>query len=461
MTARENRWRILFAVLVGAIICPLDISIVNINLPVIADFFSVNPSQVAWVSISYLLMLTTLLLPLGRLGDIIGFKRLYLRGLLIFLFMSLACGLSLNFPMLVIFRTLQAIGASITMALSPAIITAIFPSEERGRALGLNALAIALGLTIGPSLGGFLSDLLSWRSIFFLNLPIGLTAYSLCRSLLPDETGEKEEFDSLGASLSFSSILTFLLFISWFEKVNRHPTFLTLLLTSSFLFAFFLYHEGRVAKPMLDLSLFKNPIFSLALTSAFLNFFAQYILIFSLPFYLQRVLLLSAGQAGGVMTILPLTVLVVAPFAGWLSDKIGHKYPVLLGLSLCTISALLLTVLSPSSSRADVVWRLALLGLGTGIFQSPNNNAIMGSVERTKLGIAGAVLATIRNAGMVFGLSTARAVFSWRFEIYSSLDLPHPFFLSLKDTFFSAGLISSLNLLLALPMLPLRRKLDL
>jgi len=457
MTVRENRWHILFALLIGVIMGPLDASIVNINLPVIADFFSVPPSRVAWVSISYLLMLSTLLLPFGRLGDILGFKKLYLRGLLLFVFMSLCCGLSPSFPMLVISRGLQAIGAGITMSLATAIITAVFPSEERGRALGFNALAVALGLAIGPSLGGFLGDLFSWRSIFLVNLPLGLIAYFLCRRLLPEEAARKrEEFDLLGAFLSFISLLLLLLFISEGTKAGWNVPLSLLLIGIAF--SLFVYQERRVQKPMLDLSLFKNPIFSLALSSAFLNFLTQYVLIFSLPFYLQRVLLYSASRAGGIMTAFPLTVLLVAPFAGWLSDKIGHKLPSLLGLFLCTLSAFLISRLTPAASGFDVAWRLSLYGLGTGIFQSPNNSAVMGSVGREKLGIAGAILATIRNAGMVFGLSSASAVLSWRLNIYSTLKLGNALFLSLKDTCFFAGLVSSLSVLLALATFFVRKK---
>lgn len=462
LSAQGKRWRILFAVLIGVIMGPLDISIVNINLPVIADFFAVPAPDVAWVSISYLLMLSALLLPFGRLGDILGFKKLYLRGMIIFVFMSACCALSVNFPMLVISRALQALGAGITMSLAPAIITAVFPPEERGRALGFYALIVALGLAIGPSLGGFFSELFTWRSIFLINLPIGLTAYYLCKHLLPNDEKEGKEgkFDFVGAILSFGSLSLLLTSISAGGRLENRVLFLVILLIGLFLFSLFIYHQSSTSKPILDLSLFRNPVFSLALGCAFLNYFTQYILVFAIPFYLQRVLQYSPSQAGGIMTTLPLSVLVVAPFAGWLSDKIGHRYPAVLGLSLCALSAFLLSTLIPSSSKSDVVWRLALYGLGTGIFQSPNNSAIMGSAEKDKLGIAGAILATLRNAGMVFGLGTASAILSWRLGIYHSIHLSDAFFLSLRDTFFSAGIVSSLTIFLALATFFIKRNLD-
>ncbi|MBC7329219.1 MFS transporter [bacterium] len=451
MIERTDRWRILFALLLGVIMGPIDISIVNINLPLIAETFSVPAYRIAWVSISYLLMLSTLLLPFGRLGDMFGFKKLYLSGLLIFTLISLICALSPSFLFLVISRGLQAVGAGITMSLAPAIITAIFPPNERGRALGLYALSVALGLAIGPSLGGFLGSLFGWRSIFLANIPFGILAFSLNLKLLPEE-GKKEKaiFDYLGASLSFTFLLSLLLFITEAPKFGFNSPFLILLFLGFLLIYVLIKWEGIFPAPLIDLSLFRNRVFSLAISSAFLNYLTQYILILSLPFYLQRILNYSAKDAGALMTAFPLTTLFVAPLAGWLSDKIGHRVPALLGLSLCTLAAFLFSFLTPNDEKTSIIWRLSLYGLGTGLFQSPNNSAVMGAVGRKRLGIGGGILATVRNMGMVFGLGTASAVLSWRLKLYSSLNLQNPFFLSLRDAFLSAGLISGITVILAI-----------
>jgi EmrB/QacA subfamily drug resistance transporter len=450
MKERADRWRILFALLLGVIMGPIDISIVNINLPLIAESLSVPPYRIAWVSISYLLMLSTLLLPFGRLGDMFGFKKLYLSGVLIFTFLSLICALSPSFLFLVISRGLQAIGAGITMSLAPAIITAIFPARERGRALGFNALSVALGLAIGPSLGGFLSYLFGWRSIFLANIPIGILTFFLNLRLLPEEgKKEKAEFDFLGASLSFTSLLALLLFISEGTKLGFNFPFLILFLLSLLLIYALIKWEGIFPEPLIDFSLFRNRVFSLAISSAFLNFLTQYILILSLPFYLQRILHYSAKDAGALMTAFPLTTLFIAPLAGWLSDKIGHRLPALFGLSLCTAAAILLSFLTPKEGKISIIWRLSLYGLGTGLFQSPNNSAVMGAVARERLGIGGGILATVRNMGMVFGLGIASAIISWRLDLYSLLKLQNAFFLSLRDACLMAGLISCITVILS------------
>ena len=451
MYERKERWRILFALLLGVIMGPIDISIVNINLPLIAESFSIPPYRIAWVSMSYLLMLSTLLLPFGRLGDMFGFKKLYLSGVLIFSFLSFICALSPSFLFLVISRGLQALGAGIMMSLAPAIITAIFPSYERGRALGLYALSVALGLAVGPSLGGFLGYIFGWRYIFLVNIPVGILTFSLNHKLLPEE-GKKEKaiFDFLGASLSFASLLSLLLFITEAPKFSFNFPFFIFLFLSLLLIYALIKWEGVFPNPLIDLSLFRNRVFSIALSSALLNYLTQYILVFSLPFYLQRILHYSAKDAGAIMTALPLTTLFVAPLAGWLSDKIGHRLPALLGLTLCTAAAFLLSSLASKEEKVSIIWRLSLYGLGTGLFQSPNNSAVMGAVTKERLGIGGGILATIRNIGMVFGLGAASAIISWRLEIYSLLNLQNAFFLSLRDTCLTAGLISCVTVILAI-----------
>ncbi len=430
---------------------PLDASIVNVNFPVIAKAFGVGAGVVGWVSISYLLALSSSLLFFGRLGDIYGFKGLYLKGLLIFTGMSLMCSLSWNFASLVSLRCLQAIGASITMSLAPAIITAVFPSHERGRALGLNALAIALGLAIGPTLGGLLAGSVGWRSIFWVNLPVGLIAYFLLQGILPPLEGRgQEEMDWWGFSLLFVGLAVFLTFL------NRAPARMDDIhlwfwgLLGCLLLGTFVYLEGRTSSPLMDISLFKNPIFSLANASALLNFATQYMIIFASPFYLQRVEGLSPQRTGVIMTLFPLMVLLVAPFSGALSDRIGHKLPASLGLVLCSLSAFSFHFLGSGQGGRDIMWRLSLFGLGTGIFQSPNNNAVMGSVPRHRLGVAGGVLATMRNVGMVLGLSLGGAIIQAREKFYITIHEKQAFLLALKDVYLGAFLLSLLALSLTL-----------
>lgn len=409
--AYRRRWRVLAAVMLGAVMGPLDASIVYIALPVIAGAFAVDPATVGWVSLAYLLVLGSFLLPLGRLGDMYGFKGLFLAGQLLFVAASALCGLAPSLGELIACRAVQAAGAGLTMAMSPAIITATFPAQERGRALGINAMAVATGLALGPGLGGLLVDVLGWRAIFFVNVPLGLAAHWWCRRVVPSGgPARRQRFDWAGAVLAFVGLGSLLLFASRGGAYGwRGPVWLLGAAAVGGLGGL-LVAERRVPEPMLDLTLFRSRVFAAGNGAALLNFMTQYVIVFVTPFYLQQVLAYSAARAGAAMTAFPLTVLVVAPLAGMLSDKLGQRWLAFAGSLLCTVAALALHSLVAQTGMLDLMWRLSLFGLGTGLFQSPNNSAIMGSVPWARLGIAGGMLATTRNVGMALGMALAGVV---------------------------------------------------
>lgn len=438
-----TRWRILTAVLLGSIMGPIDASVVYIAIPVIARDFGADPATIGWVSMAYLLVLGSLLLAFGRMGDIFGFKRVFLAGLLTFVLTSALCGLAPNLGALILLRALQAGGAGMMMAMAPAIITAVFPPQERGRALGMNGMVIALGLAMGPSLGGLLVDTLGWRAIFFVNVPIGIAAYLWCRYLLPELRGEKRQrFDWPGAALAFCGLGALLLSVSRGEAYNWSWPILALGLAALFLLGWFVVVEKRSPEPMLDLKLFHSRAFAAGNLAALLNFMTQYVIVFLTPFLLQQAMALSAGRAGATMTAFPLTVLVVAPLAGALSDRIGQRGLAFAGSLICTIAALLLAGLGQDSGTGDVAWRLSLFGLGTGLFQSPNNSAVMGSVPRFRLGIAGGVLAATRNVGMVLGIALGGAILTARQAAYLHLEPIGAFLAALREAYLAAVLVS-------------------
>ncbi|HHW43473.1 MAG TPA: MFS transporter [Desulfotomaculum sp.] len=444
-----RRWYILAAVLLGGIMGPIDASIVYIAMPAIGGFFSADPATVGWISMSYLLVLGSFLLSFGRMGDIWGFKRLFLVGLLVFVATSALCGLAPGLGWLVFLRALQATGAGMTMAMSPAIITASFPPNERGRALGMNGMAVALGLALGPTLGGLLVDTLGWRAIFYVNIPIGMAAYFWCRQILPDvQSRQRQAFDWPGSLLAFFGLGALLLFASRGQALNWSWPILLLGLAAVVLLVWFIRLEKRIDEPMLDLKLFQNRTFSAGNGAALLNFMTQYIIVFLTPFLLQQLMGYSAGRAGATMTAFPLTVLVVAPLAGALSDKIGQRGLAFLGSLICTLAAAALSDLGQPAGPADVAWRLSLFGLGTGLFQSPNNSAVMGAVPRHRLGIAGGVLSTTRNVGMVLGIALGGAVLSAR-QVFHTGGL-NPFLSALQDAYLVAMLLSLVATLVCL-----------
>lgn len=438
-----GKWVILAAVLFGSIMGPIDASVVYIALPAISEYFSVEPAMVGWVSMAYLLVLGCFVLPFGRLGDMFGFKRLFLGGLLVFVVTSALCGLAPSLPALILLRALQAAGAGMTMAMAPAIITAAFPPQERGRALGMNGMVVALGLAIGPSLGGFLVEAFSWQAIFFANIPIGTAAFFWCRGVLPGVRRQaRSSFDWPGALLAFFGLGALLLFASRGQAAGW--SWYTLLLGGGglvLLWGFFIV-ESRTPEPMLDLTLFRHRVFSAGNAASLLHFMTQYIIIFVTPFYLQQVLTYPAGRAGIAMTAFPLTVLVVAPLSGALSDRVGQRGLAFLGCFFCTAGAWALAGLDQQAAPLDIAWRLGLFGLGTGVFQSPINSAIMGAVPKFRLGIAGGVLATTRNIGMVLGIALGGAVLAVREAAYLAAGRGEAFLGGLQDAYVVAAAFS-------------------
>lgn len=393
----------------------LDGSVVNTVLPIIRQSLSSEVAAIQWVITTYLLVVSGLLLSVGRLGDMRGHKLMYVAGFGVFVLSSALCGLAASVPALIGFRGVQAVGAAMLMANSPAILTRNFAPTRRGQVLGLQATMTYLGLTVGPSLGGWLATHLGWRSIFYINVPVGALALFLSIRFIPlDVPAEHPEPFDLTGALTFMAGLVTLLF-----GLNRgaawgwtSPAILALLGLAGVLLAVFVLVERRVAYPMLDLTLFRSRLFSAATLSALLNYICLYSITFLLPFYLIQGRGLDAAQAGLVLTAQPLVMAIAAPISGTLSDRIGSRLPGTVGMLALATGLFLLSRLEAQSPLANVVMALLVTGLGIGIFISPNTSALMGSAPRHRQGIASGILATARNVGMVLGVGLAGAIFS-------------------------------------------------
>jgi EmrB/QacA subfamily drug resistance transporter len=357
---------------------------------------------------------------------------------------------------LIAFRVVQALGAGMMMAAGPAIITAAFPPYERGKALGINGMMVGVGLALGPVLGGILVWSLGWRSIFFINLPIGIIGTWWAMRVLPRGTRQmSRQFDILGAATLGTTLFGFLLVLSRGEAWGwRSLPVLLLTLLGIVTFIWFLRIENRASDPMVDLSLFRIQLFTAANVSALLNFMAQFSVTFLMPFYLQQTLGLPANKAGLTLLAMPALMLFMAPLAGILSDKYGSRMLAPLGMGVITVALYLLGNLGMTSGTSDIVWRLALIGLGAGIFQSPNNSAIMGSVPRERLGLASGMLATMRNIGMVLGIAVSGAVFTVRYAHYlQALVQPamaEAYLLAVRDSFRVGAVLALLGVLTSL-----------
>ncbi|PIU27362.1 MFS transporter [Candidatus Aquicultor secundus] len=410
-TKSNYHWYVLATVFVGTFMGPLDSSIVNIAIPSLTKYFSVGITTVEWVVMAYLLTTSSLLLSTGRLGDMVGHKRIYIIGFLTFTAASALCGISGSVQQLVFFRVVQAVGATCMFSSSPAILTDAFPTE-RGKALGLISISVAIGLTVGPTLGGFIVHNFGWRWIFFVNIPIGIIASIMAAFILKEsKLPTVKRFDFAGATTAFLALFSVLLALSMGDKWGwRSSSTIGLLLAAVVFAAAFLYFENKVEEPMLDLSLFRIRLFTTANISALINYASLFIATFLTPFYLRDVFGESIQTTGLVLTVIPLFIGLVAPISGTLSDKIGSRMLSSLGLTINALALLGLSRTSVSTGILPVALFLGLFGFGAGLFQSPNSSAIMGAVPRHRLGIAAGMQATMRSVGMVLGVAMAGAI---------------------------------------------------
>jgi EmrB/QacA subfamily drug resistance transporter len=393
----------------------LDGSVVNTILPVVRGAFGSDVATVEWVVTVYLLVVSGLLLSFGRLGDLRGHKAMYVSGFVVFVGSSALCGLAPSVEALVAFRGVQALGAAMLFANGPAILTTNFPASQRGQALGLQATMTYLGLTVGPALGGFLADSLGWRSVFYINVPVGILAVALSARFIPRDQPEERRgrFDVAGALVFLLGLVALLLSLNQGHNWGwtSIPT-LGLFAAAVAFVAIFLAIERRVASPMLDLHLFASRVFSASSASAVLNYVCLYSIAFLMPFYLIQGRGLSPAQAGLILTAQPLVMAVTAPLAGTLSDRIGSRALSVAGMVILGIGLLLLSRLGARSPYWQVAGSLIVVGLGIGVFISPNTSALMGAAPRNRQGIAAGVLATARNVGMVLGIGLAGAIFT-------------------------------------------------
>jgi EmrB/QacA subfamily drug resistance transporter len=412
----RRKWWIFAAVGIGTFMSALDGSVVNTILPVIRTHFNSDVATVEWVVVVYLLVVSSLLLTFGRLGDMRGHKNLYVTGFLIFVAASAVCGLASSAAMLVAARGVQALGAAMLFANSPAILTKAFPPQQRGQALGMQATMTYLGLTVGPSLGGWLAQAFSWRAVFYINVPVGLLAFALSLANIAAETHDPahhERFDGLGALLFSAGLVALLLGLNQGHAWGwDSPAVLVCLVGAAALLGSFLWLEGRTHAPMLDLSLFRVRLFSASTASAVLNYICLYSVLFLMPFYLIQGRGLNPAQAGLLLTAQPIVMAIAAPLSGSLSDRIGSRLLSTAGMAILAAGLFLLSRLGPGSPTGWIVGSLAVTGLGTGIFISPNTSALMGSAPRNRQGIASGILATARNVGMVLGIGLAGAIFT-------------------------------------------------
>ncbi len=355
---------VLAVVLLAVAMSNLDQSIVGVALPTIRQTYATDVGMVQWVVLAYQLAIVGVLLIAGRLTDRIGARRIFLTGLTIFTLASVLCAVALTIQQLVVFRGVQGTGAAMLLVTGQALLTDAYPAAQRGSAMSYMHMAVAVGLTAGPSLGGFLIAVASWRAIFLINIPLGVVGLWLAWRHLPTSTAR--------------------------------PT----------------------TSPPMSISAFRSWPLLAGILAAFFTFVALAANMFLIPFALQPLMGLTAAQAGLVMITVPLTILVVAPLSGHLTDRVGPRWPATAGVTLVAIAIVLMSQLHSGSAVAFAVMILVVNGMGAGFFQAPNNAAVMTAAPFDARGTVSGVLALARSLGQIGGVALVGAIWSWRQEVY-------------------------------------------
>jgi len=410
-----NKWAVLAIVAVGIFMATLDTSIVNISLPTIAHYFGVALSgAIEWVIIAYLVVIAGVLLTIGRLADMIGRKPIWVAGLVIFTVGSAISGAAPSLGLLIAARALQGLGGALLMSISPAMLTNAFPARERGRALGLNAVVVALGVSVGPTLGGIITEHLTWRWIFYVNVPIGVIGFVASMRVLTEHMRwGRGRFDPLGAVLLAIGLVALTMGLSFGQEWGwTSPLLLSTLVVGIIALLALVVVERRVSDPIIDLALLRGRVFLSANASLILSFLALFAVSFMLPFYLEELRGFSTEQAGLLLTPLPLTIAFLAPFSGMLADRIGTRWLAAGGLAVACLGLVLISQLNAQSSVWDIVWPLVVTGAGQAMFQSPNNSALLGAAPRGQQGSASGFLATGRVVGQSLSVALAGAIFA-------------------------------------------------
>jgi EmrB/QacA subfamily drug resistance transporter len=422
----SRKWLVMIAVAASTILATIDASIVNVAFPTLVDELGTSFNIIQWVALAYLLTIATLTMGMGRLGDVVGKKRLFVAGIAIFTIASALCGLVPDVSWLIGFRVLQAVGSVLILALGAAILVEAFPPTERGKAMGWIGTTVSLGIVSGPVLGGLLISSFSWRAIFFVNIPIGIVGAFLALRYVPNTAPPRgQRFDIAGAMLMSIALFSLSLALTLGQDAGfASPLILTGFAVFVLAAIAFVIVELRVDSPMLQLRLFKSPVLTVSVVSGFLAFSCLSATFFLLPFYLEGVLGFEVGEVGLLLGAAPLMMGLVSPISGNLSDRFGIRRLTLFGLVVIAAVYLGFTTLGVDTTAAQYLLLAIPLGIGVGAFNSPNNSAIMGSVPPEYMGIGGGLLTITRLLGQITGIAVLGSIWATSVSAASGGSMP-------------------------------------
>lgn len=411
-------WWVYASVAVAMFMTVMDQSGLNIALPRIAEHFEADLPTVQWIVLSYVLATSALVMPMGRLSDMVGRKRVLMAGLVVFMSAAVVAGSSNVYLLLIAAKVVQAVGAAAIQANGMAMITEAFPSNERGKALGMYMTIIGTGTISGPIVGGLLVSALDWRAVFFAGVPVALAALLFVALVIKapssgSRVARRASFDWMGAFLSSGALVSFLLATTNVHRLGwSSPPILGGYAAAATLIVVFVWWERRTDDPMLDIDFFRSRQFSMGTTARALSFLAGSSVFFMMPFYLVQVMGHPAGKAGLLMVPGSICMAFAGPLVGRLSDRVGTRWPAVAGLTASAVAMLVFSRLNVDSPEWYVVLGMVLSGCGMGSFSSPNTSAVMSAVKRESYGIASAFLNLTRTSANVTGVAVATAVVS-------------------------------------------------
>lgn len=425
---------------------PFLISSVNVALPTIEKALSLSSLSMTWIVNAYLLASAVFLLPAGKIADSWGQVRTYRTGILMFSITTLLCALSTNGMLLVAARIVQGIGAAMTITTGAAILVGFFPSNLRGRVLGINVAAVYLGLATGPFIGGFLTQNIGWQSIFFISAFLGVISTFLAFKWLTNQvkTTTKEPFDIWGFILYASFLITFTYGATFYQKSHSWAV----MIASLVILPIFLYTQANRQYPLLNVKFFmRNKLFAYSNLATLINYSATFAVVFLLSLYLQKIKHFTPATTGTILIIQPLIQVIVSPFAGTLSDKHGARWLASGGMMLNTIGLYAFSTMDQSTPLPFIIILLVLMGVGFGLFSSPNINTIMGSVAPSQLGFASGTSSTMRVIGQVLSMTITTLLFSIFFENLPLSEVTaENFIMAYKLAFYILGTICALGI---------------
>jgi len=408
----------LITITMASFLTPFMGSAVNLAIPSIGAQFNASAVYLTWVVTGFILASAAFLLPFGRLADIVGRKKVFIVGMIAFTLFSLLSGLATSIQMLLVLRILQGIGGALAFSTSMAILTSIFPPQERGKVLGINTATVYTGLSLGPVLGGFINHNLGWQYIFFFCVIIGLVVIFMSLTKLKGEwAGAKgEKYDLTGAVLYTVGLIAFMYGVSSIGLVVAQwwLQWWIILIVGLILLVLFIRHELKTPLPVLNLKLFsKNPAFTFSNLAAFINYSATFAVTFLMSLYLQYILKFNSQLAGLILLAQPILMALLSPYAGKLSDRVQPRIVASWGMTLSAIGLAFFILLTKQTPIWLVLLNLAVLGIGFALFSSPNSNAVMGAVEKKFYGVASSTLGTMRLTGQAISMAIATALVTY------------------------------------------------